>query len=425
MEQVDMILRCKYLITMTDDSLKEDYSVVIKDGKILDVLPLEESEQKYYTNYWRYLTENIVMPGFVNSHNHSPMLFFRGLIPEGTKLDDVLYKYMFPIEAKCSSDPEFVYHASKAAAIEMLNAGTTTTAEMYYHADAMIEAFKEIGIRAIVGETIMSVKETPSAKDVNESIRIATKAKMLDNDLVKAAIAPHAFYTVDENAMKICSDSCKDLDMRMLMHANESSLDLINGIGALKYYSDKGFFSGIKTTMAHCCNLDLGELNAIESNNIGVSVNPVSNALIGNPMAPIDSIVSRGLRLGLGSDGPMTNDAIDMLSQLKPAMLLYLASGNDINSYKILQMATIGSAKALHLDDKIGTIEKGKDADIIGLDISEKCLPYIQSENIFQYIVRYAKANNVMFTMIKGKAFPLLHQDKKKNSEMLSRVKLK
>ena len=425
MEQADQILRCKYLLTMTDNLLRKDYSVVIKDGKILDVLPLAESEQKYSTNYWRYLTENIVMPGFVNSHNHSPMLFYRGLIPEGTKLEDVLYKYMFPIEAKCSSDPEFVYHASKAAAIEMLNAGTTTTAEMYYHADAMMEAFKEIGIRAIVGETVMSVKETPSAKDVNESIKIAVKAKTLDNDLVMAAIAPHAFYTVDENAIKICSNACRDLDMLMLMHANESSLDSVNGIGALRYYSDKGIFSGIKTTMAHCCNLDSGELDAIKANNMGVSVNPVSNALIGNLMAPIDIMSHFSFRLGLGSDGPMTNDAIDILSQLKPAMLLYLNSGSHVDSYDILRMATIGSARTLHLDDKIGTIEKGKDADIIGLDLSEKCLPYIQNENIFQYIVSYAKPNNVMFTMIKGKAFPLLHQDKRKNSEMLDRVKLK
>lgn len=420
-----MILRCKYLLTMADDILRENYSVVIKDGKILDVLPLAESEQKYSTGYWRYLTNNIVMPGFVNSHNHSPMVFYRGLIPEGTPLEDVLYKYMFPIEAKCSSDPEFVYHASKAAAIEMLNAGTTTTAEMYYYADIMMQAFKEIGIRAIVGETVMSVKETPSAKDVGQSIRIAEKAKMLDNDLVTAAIAPHAFYTVDENAMKICSEACRNLDMRMLMHANEASIESRDGIGPLRYYSDKGIFSGIKCTMAHCCNLDLGELNAIEENDMGVSVNPVSNALIGNPMAAVDDLLKRGLRLGLGSDGPMTNDTIDMLSQLKPAMLLYLASGNDVNSYKILQMATIGSAMALHLDDKIGTIEKGKDADIIALEISEGCLPYLNNNSIFQYIVRYAMPSNILFTMVKGDAFPLLHQDKEKNSEMLHRARLK
>lgn len=426
MERADLILRCKYLLTMADDKVREDYSVVIKDGKILDVLPLDESGQKYSTGYWNYVNmDNIVMPGFVNSHNHSPMVFYRGLIPEGTQLQDVLYKYMFPIEAKCSSDPEFVYHASKAAAIEMLNAGTTTTAEMYYHADAMIEAFKDVGMRAIVGETVMSVKETPSAKDVNESIKIAVKAKMLDNDLVKAAIAPHAFYTVNEETMKICSDACRDLDMRMLMHANESAIESCKGIGPLKYYSDMGLFSGIKCTMAHCCNLDSGELSAIQENDLGISVNPVSNALVGNPMAPIDSIMNCGLRLGLGSDGPMTNDSIDMLSQLKPAMLLYLASGNHIDSYEILRMATIGSARALHLEEKIGTIEKGKDADIIGLSFSDYCLPYINNNNIFQYLVRHTKPGSVIFTMVKGKAFPLLQQNKIKNSELLGRVKLK
>lgn len=411
---------------MADDSLKEDYAIAVKDGKILDVLPLDESEQKYsVNNSWNYLTEHIVMPGFVNSHNHSPMIFYRGLIPEGTPLQEVLYKYMFPIEAKCSSDPEFVYTATKAAAIEMLNAGTTTTAEMYYHADAMVDAFKEVGMRAIVGETVMSVKDTPSAKDVDESIAIAVRAKTKDSNLVRAAVAPHAFYTVDEKTLKTCTDACRDLDMPLLMHANEASIESCNGIGPLRYYSDKGFFEKIKCTMAHCCCLDQGELETIEKNNLGVSVNPVSNALIGNSMAPVEEMLKRNLRLGLGSDGPMTNDAIDMLSQLRPAMLLYLASGNKIDSYQILRMATIGSAGALHLDDRIGTIEKGKDADLIGMSVSDDCLPYVNNNSIFQYIVRYARPSIMTFVMVNGRQFPLLWQDKKANSMMLGRVRLK
>ena len=346
METVDTILVCNYLITMSDWLLKKDQAIAIKDGKILDILPSKDYISKYWPNDLIDLKGQLVMPGFVNAHNHSPMIFFRGIIPEGTPLEEVLHRYMFPLEKKFSSDPEFVYHAAKAAAIEMLNAGTTTTTEMYFHSDSVMQAYKEIGIRAIVGETIFSDMPTPSAKNPEESIKIAENAMKLNDELLEVALAPHSPYKVNDDYLLLCHDTCKSLGLRMLMHSNESKFELENIYQResnkekrdmpITYLSDLGVFDGIKTTLAHCCHLNMNEIYSLLKNDIGVALNPVSNALIGNQTAHLELMIKYLIRAGLATDGPMTNDSIDMISQLKPAMALYLASNHEkklLNSY--------------------------------------------------------------------------------------------
>ena len=432
---VDKILRCKYLLRMTDEAIREDYSVVIHAGKIIDILPVNDYPSKYKPKEVFYLNRHIVMPGFVNCHNHSPMIFFRGIIPEGTTLEDVLHKYMFPLEKEFSSNPDFVYLASKAAAIEMLNAGTTTTTEMYFHSERVMQAYKEAGIRAIVGETIFSSMATPSAKSPWDSIKLAENAMKLNDGLVEAAISPHASYTVNDAAMLMCKEACKSFGMRMLMHANESQFEMEKILKRkgneerrewpITYFSELGIFDSIKTTLAHCCHLNQKEIDNILKYDIGVALNPVSNALIGNKTANLKVMLKYLIRVGLATDGPMTNDSIDLLSQLKPAMTLYLASepGTWLDSYKIVELATIGSARALHLDDKIGTLEKGKEADIIALDANEKAIPYIQNGNVFQYITRCSRPNDVTFRMVKGNEIPWRNPQGETAISMAKKVK--
>lgn len=411
------ILNCRYILPMIGNTVKKYHSIVIKDGIIVDILPCSEGKKKYPISQERFLFNYIVMPGFVNAHNHSPMIFFRGIIPEGTPLDEVLHKYMFPLEEKFASNPGFVYKAAKAAAIEMLNAGTTTTAEMYYHAESIMQAYKEVGIRAVIGETVMSSRETPSAKNPLESIKIAENAMKLQDDLLEVAIAPHATYTVDDKIMKLCHDACKSFGLKMLMHSNESRFELEEILKRpgneerdwpITYLSKLGVFDDIKTTLAHCCYLNMKEIENILEHDIGIALNPVSNALCGNKTANLKLMIKYLIRAGLATDGPMTNDSIDLLSQLKPALTAYLNSepGTWLDSYKIVELATIGSAKALHLDHKIGTIEIGKEADLIVFEINERAKQYLNNDNIFQYIVRCSKPEDIVLRMVKGKEIP-------------------
>lgn len=403
----DMIINNGQVLTVNAEmQVIDDGVVVIKDDKIIAIGHADLLTQ-YQAPKMIDAEDGIVMPGMINAHNHLPMIAFRGLGEEG--ISNRLFAYFFPLESEKLSR-ELIYNATKLGTIDLAQSGVTTYADMYYHMDEMAKATKEVGLRAVLGETVIKFPVV-DAKQPYGGIEYAKGfIEEYQNDpLITPAYAPHAVYTVSKEKLQEINQLSKNYDVPVLIHVaefpNEETRikDPTQATSPVEYLDEIGVLDE-RVVIAHGIHLSENDQVLLKEADAGISYNPMANAKGATGIAPAWDMYRADMRIGLGTDGPMSSNQVDLWRTLSYAANMQRLKNSDrtiMIPEQVIEMATMGGAKALHMEDKIGSLEVGKKADIIIIETqSANMMP---SYDPYATLVYQANPSNVNTTIVNGK----------------------
>ncbi|MEO7539945.1 MAG: amidohydrolase [Pyrinomonadaceae bacterium] len=405
---VDLLIVGGTIITM--DSARhiiEDGAIAIKNGRIEMVGTRKSVVARVRARRTINAAGKVVIPGLINTHTHVPMTLFRG-ISDDLDLQDWLTKYIFPAEAK-NVNEQFVRAGTRLGLAEMIRGGTTTYCDMYYFEDAIADESKRAGVRGVLGETII---DFPVADNKTNAEAMAYTEKFLrkwaNDSLIVPAIAPHAPYTVSTEHLKAIRTLSEKLNAAVVTHVSETKKerdDILAQKGATpaKYLDSIGFLSN-RVIAAHNVWLTPEEIDIYAARGVGAAHCPQSNMKLASGTAPVPAMLAKGIAVGLGTDGAASNNDLDMWEEMDTAAKLHkLISGDPktLPAEQAFEMATIGGARALHLEKLIGSIEDGKRADIVIVDMDAlNQTPYY---NLYSHLVYATKAADVRSVIIEGK----------------------
>lgn len=390
------------LISMSDkrEMIENNIDILIDNNKIVKI----GNNIDYIVDKEIDATGKIVMPGLINTHCHVPMSIFKESV-DGYSLQDWLTKVIWPMEDKLTR--EDIYYASILSFIEMIKTGTTTVNDMYFMTDDIIKAALDTNFRLQTTRTLMCTKpieeELYRLDELKELIN-----KYKNKNLITFNAGVHGLYTTNREYIKKCSEFSKQNDLLIHIHfcENEKEVSDIKNI-----YNEEPVdillneFKDNKLLLAHSVkltNLDILKLSSI--NNVSISHCPISNLKLGCGIAKISEMFNKGINVTLGTDGQGSGCNLDLFEVMKYTGLLQKGINENpllLPSYEILKMATINAARALNLDNIVGSIEEGKCADLIILDMNNVIVQPIN--DIYSDIVYNAKGSNVDTTIINGK----------------------
>jgi 5-methylthioadenosine/S-adenosylhomocysteine deaminase len=412
-ETADLMLINAKILTMDDDlSQYEPGALVIKSETILAVGNESEILEAYTSNETIDCNGKVIMPGLINAHTHAPMTLLRGLADD-LRLDVWLMGYMMPVEREFVT-PDFVRLGTMLAGVEMIRSGITTFADMYYYEEDVAKATAEAGLRAVCSQTVLKFP-TPDAKFFEESLASAREyiQRWKNHPLIIPSVAPHAPYTCTEEILKASAALAVEFDVPLHTHLSETALEVENsrsehGMPVIPYVKKQNLFDA-KVLAAHCVHVDDGEIHTLLHHKAGVAHNPSSNLKLASGFAPVSKMIEVGLNVGIGTDGPASNNNLDMFEEIRLAAFIAKASTGDPTSLPASQaiiMATRMGAKALHIRHLTGTLEAGKRADLILVDTSSlHNLPHFRRDpnNVYAQIVYASKSTDVTDVMVNGK----------------------
>ncbi len=350
----------------------------------------------------------LIVPGFINGHTHVPMVLMRGLIDDVT-LDDWLRKYIFPAEARDVTE-DYVRWGTRLALAEMIRSGTTTFADMYYFEDAVAEQTKAAGLRGVLGETWI---DFPAPDNKNEAEMAAYTEKFIKkwqgDPLIHAAVAPHSIYTCSEKTLRDAAAMARRYNAPILIHVAEMRKELMdslekNGATPVQYLERIGLL-GPDVLAAHCIWVDYTDIKILADHQVGCVHNPSSNMMLASGVAPVVDERTAGMRVGLGTDGPAgSNNDLNMMEEMDLAAKLQKTARVDpraLGAKGALEMATIEGARALHMEKEIGSLETGKKADFIVLNLNvPNAVPMY---DVYSQVVYALKASEVETVVVGGK----------------------
>ena len=373
--KIELLVFPKWIITVNaQNQVLTEHALAIQEGKIHAILPVAEARQLDAEQIIE-LPQHAVMPGFINAHTHSPMSLLKGLADD-LPLMDWLQNHIWPAEAKWA-DAEFVQQGSALAIAEMLRSGTTCFNDMYFFPEATVEAVKQAGIRACIGLIMIDFPTAwGTGPDDYISKGLALHDQLQDNPLITTTFAPHAPYTVsDEPLQKILHLAC-ELDSPIHMHIHETAFEVMQAVEQtgerpLERLARLGLLD--KHLLAvHMTQLSEAEIQLIADKQIHVIHCPESNLKLASGFSPVAKLLAAGVNVALGTDGNASNNDLDMLGEMRTAALIAKAVAHDaaaVPASQAIRMATINGAKALGLDEQIGSLEVGKAADMIAIDL--------------------------------------------------------
>lgn len=413
MHNLPTILKNAIVLTMNQDKeIFDPGAIAINEGKIVAVGAESDILLRYQAAEVIDCGRKVLMPGLINTHTHIPMTLLRGLADD-LRLDVWLMGYMMPVEREFVS-PEFVRLGTKLGCAEFIRSGVTTFNDMYYFEDDVAEATAEVGLRAVVGQTVMKFS-APDAESYEDSLALSENLikKWQDHALIIPAIAPHAVYTCTPDVLTSVVELAKKYDARVHFHVSETKDEVENlrkehGLPVVPYIRKFGMLE-TKMIAAHCVYLDEGEIRSLQHAGVGIAHNPTSNLKLASGFAPVSRMLHLGCNVGIGTDGPASNNDLDMFEEIRLANLIAKASSGDptvLPARQTLEMATIIGAKALHMGDMIGSLEPGKRADIILIDISpvHNQPRFLRDpDGIYAQIIYAGKSTDVTDTMVNGK----------------------
>jgi 5-methylthioadenosine/S-adenosylhomocysteine deaminase len=407
-ERVDILITGGTVVTMAGPNIERG-SVAIRDGEIVAVGTSSDIDRQYTAKTVIKAGGHAVLPGFVNAHTHAPMTLFRG-IADDRELMDWLTNFIFPAEAK-NVDRDFVKWGMRLAAAEMIRSGTTTFCDMYYFESDIAREAKAAGLRGVLGQTLIDFP-APDNKTWEAMIQyMRDYAREWKGDrLITPAFAPHAPFTVSTEHLKQIRALATELGIPILIHVSETKDELRqvaekqNGMTPGAYLDSIGFL-GDDVVAAHGVHLTPAELKTFAARKTGVAHCPESNQMLASGVAPVVDMLAAGMEVGLGTDGPAgSNNNLDMLEEAASAARLQKVMRGDpkaISAREVLRLATIGGAQVLGLADKIGTLERGKRADVVVIDLQQpKTQPVYSVESAIVYA---ASGNSVVTTIVDGK----------------------
>lgn len=357
------LLKNATIIPMTKDEYFFQGDILIEDEKISYIGPNYDGAYDDIKDASSF----IALPGFVNSHTHLSMTLMRNYKDSQENLQAWLSE-IFPIEDKLNEDD--IYYGSLNGIAELIKGGTTTFADMYFQQWKTVEAVIESGIRACIGQTFFGSVDDTNNRIENNYPKIVKQAN--NNELITIHAAPHAIYTCTKETYKRVIEFSKENNMYINTHLSETQKEVDDcikqtGLRPVHYLDSIGVFSR-PTYVAHGIYFDDSELEILKKRNVSVVHNPSSNCKLASGICPIGHYHNMGINVALGTDGASSNNNLSMIKEMRLAAMLSTVSTMKPASttpYQILKMATINGAKALGLDDKIGTLEVGKEADIV------------------------------------------------------------
>jgi 5-methylthioadenosine/S-adenosylhomocysteine deaminase len=411
-ERVDLIVRGGSIVTMdAGRRVIEDGAIAVKGGRIVAVGPRSDIEQRYTARENVDATGKVVIPGLINGHTHVPMTLFRGLADD-LDLNEWLTKYIFPAEAKNVTE-DFVRAGTQLGLAEMIRGGTTTYCDMYYFEDAIAEETKRAGVRGLLGETVIDFPVADN-KTFEQALayteRFVTKWK--GDALVTPAIAPHAPYTVSEEHLKAWRALSDKTGAPLVIHVSETRKEVDDitkskGASPVDYLARIGFLNN-RTVAAHMVFPGPGEIEVLKRLGVGVVHNPQSNMKLASGVAPVPQMIKADLNLGLGTDGAASNNDLNMWEEMDTAAKLHKVFSGDpkvVTAQEAFELATLRGARALHMEREIGSIEVGKRADLVIVDLDD--LNQLPSYNIYSQLVYATKADDVRTVVIEGRVVML------------------
>lgn len=412
-QQIDTLFINAIVLTMDEKLTQYDPgAVAVKGDSIVAVGAEAELKKKYSATETIDCGGKILMPGLVNAHTHVPMTLVRGLADD-LRLDVWLMGYMLPVERQFVS-PEFVRLGTLIACAEQIRSGVTTFNDMYFYEDDIAQATADAGMRAVCGESVMKYP-APDGPSYDDSLAYAREfiKKWKGHPLIVPAIAPHAPYSTNPEIIRACVDLAKEFDVPLHIHISETAFEVENmrkeqGMPVVPYVKKLGLFEA-KVIAAHCVHIDTGEIRTLQHANAGVSHNPSSNLKLASGFAPVAKMLADGLNVGIGTDGPASNNDLDMFEEVRLASFVAKAASNDptvLPAATALTMATRLGAQALHLGHITGSLEVGKRADLIVVDTNPlHNTPRFKRDpqNAYAQLVYASKSTDVTDVMVNGK----------------------
>lgn len=412
---VDLIVSGGTVVTMdAQKRIIENGAVAVSKGQIVGVGTTAEITRKYSSKQIINAKGKVVIPGLINTHTHIPMGLFRG-IADDLDLQEWLTKYIFPAEAK-NVDEAFVRAGTRLGLAELIRGGTTTYCDMYYFEDAIADETAKAGVRGVLGQTLIDFP-APDNKTFDEAVIYTEKfvKKWQGHNLIIPAVAPHAPYTVSEEHLKTSKNLSDRLNAPLVMHLAEAETETEfieqkhQGIRPIEYAEKIGFLSD-KLIAAHVVQANEKELDILKDRGVGIAHNPQSNMKLAAGVAPVPMMLAKGLRLGLGTDGAASNNDLSIWEEMDTAAKLHKVFAKDpkiVSAEEVFTMATVGGARALHLENIIGSLEAGKRADIVIVDFDS--IHQTPMYNVFSHLVYATKSNDVSTVIIDGR---LIMRDK-------------
>jgi 5-methylthioadenosine/S-adenosylhomocysteine deaminase len=406
----DLLLTNAHVLTMDERfTVHARGAIAIADGQILAVGAVESD---YGARETMDCAGRVVMPGLVNAHTHAPMTLLRG-VADDLRLDVWLMGYMMPVEREFVR-PDFVGLGTRLACAEMIRSGTTCFADMYYFEEAVATAAAEAGMRALCGQTVLKFP-APDAASFEDSLARTRDfiARWKPHPLIVPAVAPHAPYTCTEEILRACAELACEFDVPLHTHLAETVAEVdesrrSHGMPVVPWVKKQRLFDA-RVLAAHCVHVDEGEIRSLRDARAGVAHNPTSNMKLGSGMAPVAKMLELGVAVGIGTDGAASNNDLDMFEETRLAALLAKGISSDptaVPARTALAMATCMGARAVHLDGLIGSLEAGKRADLIVIDLEQTHNEprFVRDPaSVYSQIVYAAKAADVVDVMCNGR----------------------
>lgn len=406
--QVSLLVTGGTVVTMdAAGTVIADGAVAIDDGAIVAVGTAADLDARFAARERMDVRGQVIMPGLINTHTHAPMVLFRGLADD-MALMDWLNQYIFPAE-KATVSPEFVRIGTRLAALEMIESGTTTYADMYYFEEEIARATKAAGLRAVLGQTIIRF---PVADAATPDEALARTEKFLSDwagdDLIVPAVAPHAPYTLTPETLRATRALANRFNAPLLIHLAETRDEV--GIIAdqfkmtpAMFLDSLGLWNG-RSLAAHAVWVDDADMTMLAARGVGLSHNPESNMKLASGTAPVPAWLTHGIPAGLGTDGAASNNDLDMFEAMRTAALLHKHASGDpraLPAREALELATRRGAAALGLDAITGSLEVGKRADVITVSMaSARQTPLFDPLSHLVYVTRGTDVRN---TVVQGR----------------------
>jgi 5-methylthioadenosine/S-adenosylhomocysteine deaminase len=375
--QIDTLIVPRWIAPVRPPgALLEDHAIAVDGGIIRAVAPAAELLHLYGARTVVRLPDHLIVPGLVNAHTHAAMALLRG-IGDDLPLQRWLAERIWPLE-KALVGERFVEDGARLAAVEMLRAGVTTCSDMYFYPEVVARTLQGVGMRAVVGIIAIELP-TAYAADADDYLRkgLAARDALRDEPRVSFTLAPHAPYTVSDATLRRVAMLAEELDLPVHMHVHETAHEVDesiarHGVRPLERLDRLGLLSE-RLIAVHAVHLTDAEIAALGRVGASVAHCPVSNLKLASGIARVPQMLAAGVNLALGTDGAASNNRLDMLDEARFAALLAKATAGDASALPAtaaLECATLNGARALGLDRRIGSIEAGKEADLVAVELS-------------------------------------------------------
>jgi 5-methylthioadenosine/S-adenosylhomocysteine deaminase len=402
------LINCTILTMDKEDNYYPLGTIVIEDGRISEIGSDTDVVPKGKIIDMKF---KIVLPGFINTHTHSPSPLFRGMADD-LSLMDWLNKVLWPAEKNLTG--EIAYWGTSLSCLEFIQSGITTFADQYFFSKNVAKAVQQSGIRGFIAPSVFTNGSPETSDTIQAAVDFIEEYKNRENQtLVYPCIGPHAPYSCSDEILKTVIEIANKHDLLIHTHISETvdenrQIYEEKGLTPTQYLDSLGLFER-DVLAAHCIHINQTDMEIFKRNNVRVSYNPISNLKLVSGIMPLKELIDKGILVSIGTDGAQSNNSLDLLKDLKTGVLIQKQQYNDATFFsarEALKMITINGAKALNMDHEIGSLEKGKKADVIAIDIKSTNINPIHRSNvsnIYSAVVYSANGTDVSDVIVNGR----------------------